>query len=196
MSLFPETDLESGATFSPDRLHRYTLWRRWADGPTVMFVGLNPSTADETLDDPTIRRCIGFAKKWGYGCYVMTNIFAYRATDPKDMKAFADPVGPENDKALLTEASKAKLVIAAWGIHGVFMDRGKQVASFLPNLQCLGVTKEGYPKHPLYLRGDSMPEPYGGLKVFESISITEPVNEGRQGFKVSDARLGRPEFKE
>ena len=93
--------------FSPCRRYRYTLWRAWDmfNPGYVMFIGLNPSTADEVQDDPTIRRCIGYAKEWGYGAFCMTNIFAFRATDPRVMKAQADPVGPENDK-WLTECAK------------------------------------------------------------------------------------------
>ena len=94
--LFDGAGMEKGARFSESRTHRYALWRIWEKGaPMVMFVGLNPSTADETQDDPTIRRCIDFAKRWGYGGLYMLNIFAFRATNPKDMKAAADPVGPD-----------------------------------------------------------------------------------------------------
>lgn len=95
--------------FSEDRAFRYTLWREWdVDSLTgcaddlphghqfAQFIGLNPSTADETRDDPTIRRCIGFAKLWGYGALCMTNLFAFRATKPRDMRQAADPIGPEN----------------------------------------------------------------------------------------------------
>src|SRR5690242_6108456 len=105
--------------FSDCRAYRYTLWREWDifDKNYVMFVGLNPSTADERVDDPTIRRCIDFAKRWGYGALCMTNLFAYRATDPRVMKAFPYPVGPENDKWLVRCAREAGVVVAAWGNH-------------------------------------------------------------------------------
>jgi hypothetical protein len=134
---------------------RYALWRAWdPDRPTVAFVGLNPSTADETLDDPTIRRCIGFAKSWGYGGLYMLNLFAFRATDPADMKAAADPVGPYNDEALSYRQSRCQLTVAAWGVHGGFKGRADHVLSHVlvsDAVYCLGKTKDGFPKHPLYL---------------------------------------------
>lgn len=116
-----------------------------------MFVGLNPSTADETRDDPTIRRCMAFAKAWGYGGLCMTNLFSFRATDPKDMKAAADPVGPENDAHLLALAEGAGVIIAAWGANGTHKGRDKDVRKLLPTLYCLAMTKGGHPGHPLYL---------------------------------------------
>lgn len=148
------------ATFSPCRLYRYQLWRRWQAhvfrGRYAMFVGLNPSTADETNDDPTIRRCIQFAKDWGYDGLCMTNIFAFRATDPKVMKAQPDPIGPDNDAHLMGIAEHAGVVVAAWGIHGAHMGRHSQAWRLLNNAggveaMCLGTTAEGFPKHPLYL---------------------------------------------
>ena len=150
--------IERSAEFSPCRRYRYVLWRNWGDliTPTkgyVMFIGLNPSTADETNDDPTVRRCIAYAKAWGYSALCMTNIFAFRATDPKDMMLahLIDPVGPENDAWLLAMANDAALVVAAWGVHGSFQDRGGYVRRFLPKLHCLRLTKDGHPGHPLYL---------------------------------------------
>lgn len=100
-SLFDLNDeWSSGAEFSPCRVWRYALWRRWDFGSRcnmVAFVGLNPSTADESLDDATIRRCINFAKSWGYDGMYMLNAYAFRATDPRDMKAFHEPIGKDND---------------------------------------------------------------------------------------------------
>jgi len=122
-----------------------------------MFIGLNPSTADETLDDPTVRRCIGFADDWGYDALCMTNIFAFRATDPKVMKAAKDPVGPGNNEALLNLAASSGIIIAAWGVHGDHMARGELVECMLNNLMCLGKTKHGFPKHPLYLKRTTTP---------------------------------------
>ena len=157
----------SAAQFSPCRTWRYTLTRRWADGRTVCFVGLNPSTADETTLDPTCRRCVGFARAWGFGAYVMTNIFAYRSTDPKALLAVDDPVGPENDVAIRRVAFDASLVIAAWGVHGALNDRGAQVVKMLQEIGvavfCLGTTKAGHPKHPLYLPKGVKPQLYGGM---------------------------------
>lgn len=140
--------------FSPCRAYRYTLWREFdldQRGGYAMFIGLNPSTADEVQDDPTIRRCIGFAKRWGYGALCMTNLFAYRAIDPLDMKRHPHPVGPENEQHLVRCAAEAGVVVAAWGTHGYFMARGREVSTMLDDLHCLGVTKDGSPKHPLYL---------------------------------------------
>lgn len=125
-----------------------------------MFIGLNPSTADETNDDPTIRRCISFSKAWGCDSFCMTNIFAFRATDPKVMIAEPEPVGIDNDATLIECARGASIIIAAWGVHGEHMNRGNAVASMLAGLKCLGLTKEGYPRHPLYVRGDVIPQEY------------------------------------
>ena len=144
------------AVFSPDRVYRYELRRTWGPGPVVAFIGLNPSTADETVDDPTIRRCIGFAKRWGYGGLVMLNLFAFRATDPRDMRAADDPVGPDNDRHLIAATSESGLVVAAWGVHGAYRNRDREVAGLLAwNLMALGLTRDGHPRHPLYVRGDA-----------------------------------------
>ena len=145
------------AAFSPCRLYRYDLWRRWSDKPYCMFIGLNPSTADETQDDPTVRRCINYAKDWGYGGLVMTNIFAYRATLPKDMKAQNEPIGLENDKYLKKLAKNAGIVVAAGGKDGSHLDRGKRVTELIQPLHCLKKNNDGSPAHPLYLRGDLIP---------------------------------------
>ena len=142
------------AEFSKDRKYRYTLWRIWDEKkPYVMFICLNPSTADETEDDPTVRRCIGFAERWGYGAVCMTNLFAYRATDYKKMKSANNPIGEENDKYLKKIAKDAAIIVAAWSNHGTFMNRSKQVRKILPNLHYLKLNKSGEPSHPLYLRG-------------------------------------------
>lgn len=159
--LFEDPVAASGATFSDDRVHRYKLWRVWDDSkPIVLWVLLNPSTADETVDDPTLRRAIAFSKREGFGGLIFTNLFAFRATDPKDMKAAADPIGPGNDEVILCEAIAAGTVICAWGSHGSFRGRASQVVRMLtdqllaprkPRLLCLGKTRSGQPKHPLYL---------------------------------------------
>lgn len=146
----------NGAVFSPCRRYRYLLWRVWRPGDKlVAFIGLNPSTADETANDPTVRRCIGFAERWGYGGLVMLNLFAFRATDPKVMKAEPEPVGPENDQAIWNAAMAVDQVIAAWGTHGEHQGRDKRVRGQLQNLYCLGTTKDGHPRHPLYLPNDA-----------------------------------------
>lgn len=144
--------------FSPCRKWRYTLWREWIGGSGyAMFVGLNPSTADEVSDDPTVRRCISYAKAWGYAGLCMTNIFAFRATDPKDMKAVHDPVGMDNDMHLLRVSRHAGVVIAAWGAHGAYRGRGAEVMAMIPGMKCLSKTKGGYPAHPLYLKSSLLP---------------------------------------
>lgn len=142
------------ATFSPCRLYRYTLTRIW--GPSTNFlacIGLNPSTADETTDDATIRKVIAFAKLWGYDGLVMLNLFGYRATDPKDMKLQAAPVGDGNDAAIELETTNRE-VLCAWGNDGSFLGRDLNVwRSILRRRHCvsLGTNKDGSPRHPLYL---------------------------------------------
>ena len=152
--------MEKGAQFSECRTYRYALWRTWSEGDGhVMFIGLNPSTADETQDDPTIRRCMDFAKRWGFGGVHMLNIFAYRATDPRELKKVSDPIGPYNDEFLKMYLDPPRLNIACWGNHGAFMNRSKAVIELLDldNLSCLGTTISGQPKHPLYLKKDIEP---------------------------------------
>ena len=158
-TLFPL--IKSDAVFSIDRVYRYGLWRIWNDTlPKVLFIGLNPSTADEVKNDPTIRRCIGYAKDWGYGGYIMGNIFGFRSTDPKIMKATNDPIGPENNAWLLKLHDEADLTIGAWGNHGKFMDRGMEVMDLISDLKCLKITDQGFPYHPLYLPKSLEPIPY------------------------------------
>ena len=147
-----------GAAFSPCRTWRYSLTRWWdVRRGVMMVVGLNPSTADETVDDNTIRRCIGFAKREGLDGLIMANLFAYRSTDPRALKWAEDPVGPENDEWLRNLAACSKLVVAAWGTHGTLNGRAREVLEkglLGPNVQCFGHTKDGHPRHPLYLRRD------------------------------------------
>lgn len=157
----------SQTIFSPCRTYRYSLWREWIGGDGyAMFVGLNPSTADETQDDPTIRRCVAFAQAWGYAGLCMTNLFAFRATEPKDMRSAPSPIGPENDSVLLAAASNAGVIVAAWGVNGTHMGRDAEVRELLPDMHVLALTKDGHPGHPLYLRKTLTPVPIGsGLKV-------------------------------
>lgn len=154
--------MQKFATISECGKYRYSLVRDWSDGAptkTVAFVGLNPSTADATLDDPTIRRCIGFAKAWGYNQLLMVNLFAFRATEPADMKAAEDPVGPKNLHALSCIDAAADLVVVAWGAHGGFLGQDQVALGYLDNPHHLGLTKDGHPRHPLYLKGDTRPQP-------------------------------------
>lgn len=152
-------DYASGAVFSPCRTWRYVLWRRWQreNLRQAMFIGLNPSTADERQDDPTIRRCIRFCRDWGYGGYVMMNAYGFRATDPKVMQAASDPVGPGNDEALRTEQHHVELIVAAWGVH-ITEARQRRIMEIIEKpIYCLGTTKAGRPRHPLYIAADTTP---------------------------------------
>ena len=143
------------------RTYRYVLWRELdrTNRTYCLFIGLNPSTADEVEDDPTIRRCLAFARRWGYGSLCMANLFAYRATRPAELKAATAPVGPRNDHWLVRSASEAAIVIAAWGVHGSLADRDQSVVSLLGDrFSCLGLTKHGQPRHPLYLKRTACPK--------------------------------------
>lgn len=148
----------SGAELSDCGLYRYRLWREWdARLGRVLWVLLNPSTADAERDDPTVKKCCGFARRWGYGGIEIINLFAFRATNPMDLLGAADPIGPANDQvigdALLRDFS---LVVAAWGRDGSLLDRGGSVRPRLrahPRVMCLGETKTSprEPKHPVRL---------------------------------------------
>lgn len=147
-------DVEWGG---PNREYRYALWRYWDTNlGYVQFIGLNPSTADDKVDDPTIRKCIGFTQRWGFGGLCMTNLFAWRATQPADMKKATDPIGPDNDSFLVSVAETANIVVAAWGNHGTFMDRAVHVRKLVPGMKAIFINKgTGQPKHPLYIRYDT-----------------------------------------
>ena len=150
---------KTGAVLSPCGQYRYRLSRSWLMGEgTVLFIMLNPSTADAETDDPTIRRCIGFARRWGFRALAVGNLFALRATDPRELKRVADPVGPDNDEHLLAMAEAAAATIAAWGQFGVYLQRERHVRQMIGGLEHLGLTKQGYPRHPLYLRADATRE--------------------------------------
>lgn len=147
---------EAGATFSPCRRWRYLLWRRWdAAKPVANFLMLNPSTADEVKLDPTCSRARDYAERWGYGALIVTNIFAFRNTNPNEMKAAKDPVGPGNDAAIIKAAKDSAIVVCAWGNHGAFRDRSAQVRNLLnkTQLHVLRLNANGEPAHPLYLPG-------------------------------------------
>lgn len=160
-------DAPSVAVYSDCEHYRYLLTRVWDEaGPRALFVMLNPSTATEVQNDPTVERCERRARALGFGAFRVTNIFAYRATDPKNMRAQADPVGPLNDAAI--EESVAWVggaggqIICAWGAHGAHLGRGAAVERLLRGtgreLFHLGLTKAGDPKHPLYIGYDRQPE--------------------------------------
>jgi hypothetical protein len=161
LSVSSEISLERVSTrFSTCGKFRYLLTREFGGDSTCLFVMLNPSTADATQDDPTIRRCISFAKREGFGRLEVVNLYAFRSTLPSILFAATDPVGADNDDEIRQALSQADLVIAAWGNHGDFDPRrvetvrGMIKASGKP-VKCLGLTALGQPKHPLYLRNDS-----------------------------------------
>lgn len=152
------------AEISECRRYRYRLTRRWDESrPAVMFVMLNPSTADACQDDPTISRCIGFAREWGYGELLVGNLFALRSADREALRRSDAPVGPDNDAALLDLAQSAALVIAAWGDKGAFMRRNEVALRLLPaRFYALKLTQRGHAGHPLYLPSGVVPFPYSG----------------------------------
>lgn len=156
----------SWARLSDCEVYRYALGRRWSnDGEVLAFVMLNPSTADAAIDDPTIRRCIGFAKRDGYQGVVVHNLYGFRATDPKALLRCPDPIGPQNDDYLrltLTERIRRGLpTIAAWGANAQAW-RAEEVLGLVPGVdwRCLGTTKDGHPRHPLYVKGDKTLESF------------------------------------
>lgn len=156
ISLFNHSE-PSGAQFSPCGQYRYGLWRKWdADKPNIMFIGLNPSTATDTMDDPTIRRVKRFAMDWGYGGVYMCNLFAYISPYPEDLKAWDDPVA-DNDKWLTFFATMCKDVLFAWGSFPEADERAKIVIEMFPKAICLGLNKSGTPKHPLYIAANTKP---------------------------------------
>jgi len=145
---------------SPCSKYRYELRRVWDDKkPLVLFICLNPSTADEKVEDNTSRICINYAKRWGYGGLLVGNLFAYRSTDQGALHRVADPIGPENDQWLQKLQSEAALVVCAWSDTGGYKARDKQVLAFLKNPYCLVQLKSGRPGHPLYKRTDLQPIP-------------------------------------
>ena len=157
----------AGAEFSGDRTYRFRLWRSWGNGIRLVVIGLNPSTADENKDDPTIRRCIYFARRWGFNGLEMLNLFGFRATDPKALKRHHTGALQDKNLAVVGAAIGANAsdgVLAAWGNHGygytapimrMFDLAGLPVA-------CFGMTKTGMPRHPLYQRSDARPVKFHG----------------------------------
>jgi hypothetical protein len=180
-----DTDVATGvkdrsgwARMSEDGKYRYSLGRHWGDevrlgipsSPAVTFIMLNPSTADATVDDPTIRRCMGFAKRLGQSSLLVVNLFAFRATDPAELSAADDPVGKENDKVIRRAClpSVSVCLIAAWGALGTrYHTRVNEVLHIVTteahrHLAYFGNTKSGQPKHPLYLASNAeLLKPWG-----------------------------------
>jgi hypothetical protein len=178
--------MERAATFSSCGRYRWTLTRRWdADllKPCVGFVMLNPSTADASSDDPTIRRCIGFARMWEFGGLEVRNLFAFRATKWEDLKSAPNPVGRRNDATILDLLERCETIVVAWGSHGVLHDRGRRVIELLGGneLVCLGTTQAGEPRHPLYVSGHTMLIPF---------RESEPIGARRASFEAAHLRYG------
>lgn len=162
LDVYPGVTLK-GATFSPCGLYRYTLRRAWGNGLIVAFVGLNPSTADAREDDPTIRRCTRFARDWGFDGMVMLNLFALRSTDPHGLLGVDDPVGPGNDAVIAAIAQASAMVVGAWGAFPLAKSRAADVVELVGGAKfaVLGTTKDGQPRHPLYMPASTRPA--GGL---------------------------------
>lgn len=167
--LFPE--VIKGADLSDDGVYRYSLTRIWSgEGPMVTWVMLNPSTADADVDDPTIRRCMAFARSWDASGIRVVNLFALRATDPKQINRHHSPLGERNATAIMRAISEpdTAFVVAAWGAGNPYPNVSS-IGTVRTHAQrsdrallCLGITKSGAPKHPLYVRGDHLLEPWGG----------------------------------
>ncbi len=158
-------DAASVAIYSPCERYRYSLTRTWDSGlGRATFVMLNPSTATEVQNDPTVERCERRARALGFGAFCVTNIFAWRDTDPKAMRRAEDPVGPANDAAIVDASVWGDLVVCAWGTHGEHLGRGPGVERLLRDagatLHHLGLSKAGHPKHPLYISYAQQPEPW------------------------------------
>ena len=150
------------AILDKERKYRYMLKRQWGDvnGNFVNFLLLNPSTANETIDDPTIRACIKFSQNLGYDGFYVTNLFAFRTKSPQLLKQSKNQIGAKNDEFIKKYAHKSTLIIVAWGNHGNFLDRDKEVLKILTEIKaphCLAITKSGNPKHPLYIKRDTKP---------------------------------------
>ncbi len=160
-----EDDVLRTAELSDDGLYRYSLTRVWGRPRDMLtFVMLNPSTADHQKDDPTIRRCMGFARSWGFGAITVVNLYALRATRPVHLWEAADPVGPRNDEAIRQAAREASrsvhdYVIAAWGANAKpdRVDHVRRIVEMRTQTRALGLTQNGSPRHPLYVKGDTQP---------------------------------------
>jgi len=160
-------DGRATATFSSCGAYRYRLSRVWdEDGPRCVFVMANPSTADHLVLDPTVRRCVAFARSWGCGALEVVNAFGIRSTDPMRLREVADPVGAGNDEAIVAAATSGSIVVAAWGVHGAYLGRETAVRTLLKGagveLSALLVTRDGHPGHPLYVPGETVPVRWGG----------------------------------
>lgn len=152
---------ESDAQFSSCNKYRYKLWRRWADGPSVAFLMLNPSTADAFRNDPTVERCHRRAVDMGFSALEVINIFAFRATDPKDLKKAKKPVGPLNNDIIIETICSADMTICSWGSHGSHQNRDQEIRLLIKQSKIsphiLALTKFDQPRHPLYVSYSQKP---------------------------------------
>ncbi|QDT34217.1 DUF1643 domain-containing protein [Thalassoglobus polymorphus] len=164
----------SHAVYTDCERYRYVLTRQWEESSCnrAVFIGLNPSTATEYQNDPTVARCINYAKAWGHDSMTMLNAFAFRSTDPKGLKTIDDPVGPANDRYILKQCREASQIILCWGTHAEHLNRGLNLLAKLNKLDlelsCLKITKHGHPSHPLYLKKSLLPLPYAPERTLSS----------------------------
>lgn len=173
-----EDGMERGASLSPDGLYRYSLHRRWGGARTVLWVMLNPSTADAYVDDRTISRCIGYSRAWGYEQLRVVNLYALRTTKPEHLEHHPDPVGPMQMAEWHLAVQGAELAVLAWGEHKVprtsWGDMRKPVTTLLQAhsipTKALGITKGGDPRHPLYLKNGLQPLPYDYLQRLQAVT--------------------------
>jgi hypothetical protein len=147
------------ALFSGCGQYRYRLTRTWGPAAHVVFIGLNPSTADAALDDPTIRRCSAFARSWGFDGLIMLNAWAFRSTHPRELLLTPDPNGPRNDHVIRQTCRTATLIIAAWGNH-CSLERQTKLLQLTGPLHCIASNSNGQPAHPLYLKSTLQPQPW------------------------------------
>ena len=153
--------IKKSAIFSPCQTYRYSLTRIWnVKKKPVLFIGLNPSTADENNDDPTIRKCMHYAYLWGFGGLIMVNLFAFRATLRNDLKKSKLPVGKNNNQFIVNAFQESEMAIVAWGNDGQLYGRDKEVLRLVSNPMCLNINKTGQPAHPLYQKNDATPKSY------------------------------------
>jgi hypothetical protein len=184
MSKISSSAIFKSAELSECGRYRYRLYRSWGDGPFVVFLMFNPSTADAETDDPTIRKCVGFAQRWKYGGVAVVNLFAFRSSDPTAIgkHLYADAVGPKNDEAILTACATAAEVVLAWGCSQHFKSHRDRPAKILQlirkhypalKISCLGKSKDGHPYHPLMLGYLSERRPYNS-----KLQVSAPAEEG------------------
>jgi hypothetical protein len=152
--------VKATATFSDCGRYRYLLRRRWNEGPNCLFIGLNPSTATADSDDATVRKCVALARTWGFSGMAMANLFAVRCRYPQILSTHRDPVGPDNDRFLLPAVKQAHTIVAMWGNHGLksygkLARRDQYILSLRDDWRCIGITKHGAPRHPLYVANSS-----------------------------------------